>query len=865
MIWHSSEIDEVLKELGVDEKKGLHNGVADMRLEQYGYNKITNIEKPTFRRRLLAQLNNRYVYVLVIVALVSLLLSIIYKNGNYYSPLLIILIVVANAFISAMNLYRSDTALSSLKSISNPQATVVRDGITMQIPSDELVPGDIILLKEGDYITADARIIEENGLRCNEAVITGEGIPTEKRAKVVVEDISPIEKRINMVYSGCSVVHGTARAVVVETGLNTEVGRTSAIIQQTGEDRLPMQDALDEAGKIVNIVILAVCVIFFVLGLAHNFTTELPFAEMTVGLLLDAVALAVAAIPEGLPAISAIVIALGIQRIIKDNIVIKNTRSIEVLGKTTVICTDKTGILTRNKMILSRIFDGDKITDLSRDVVDEKTAMVLSLATACTTLDNDATEETIERACVQYNSQSLVDIEHMFPRMGVIPFDSERKTMTTVNMVNGRPMAIVKGAPEIVVPKCVGCDEGKILALNNELASEALRVICIAVRPLDEIPSDPTPEMIECQLTFVGLLGLVDPPRPEAIKAIKTCDGAGIRTIMITGDNFTTAKAIAEQLGILREGTEAINGTQLAEMSDEELYNNIEKYSVYARVTPSDKQRILTAWQKKGETVTVTGDSVADQDALAAADIGCAIGRAGADVAKGSADIIIGNNSFASIVDAIRESRGLFDNIKKSVCYLLSCNMAEVIVYLVTVMFMGKAPLAAVQLLWINLLTDCAPAISLSIEKAESAVMRGRTSTLTGGRMFDMRCAVSIAVQALYMAIITLVSYIIGGAVYGTTMAFTTLGMAQIFHSYNIRTSRSVFRSNPFANKFMAYLTVITLFVIMFLIFTPAGFAFGLTIPDFWHFAVSVVLALSIVPICEIEKHFFGRKKSLKK
>ena len=864
MIWHSSEIDEVLSELSVDEKKGLHNGVADMRLEQYGYNKITNIEKPTFRRRLLAQLNNRYVYVLVIVAIVSLILSVIYKNGNYYSPLLIILIVIANAFISALNLYRSDNALSSLKSISNPQATVVRDGITMQIPSDELVPGDIILLKEGDYITADSRIIEENGLRCNESAITGEGIPAEKRASVVVEDIAPIEKRVNMVYSGCSVVHGTARAVVVETGLNTEIGRTSAIIQQTGEDRLPMQNALDEAGKIVNIVILAVCVVFFVLGLAHNFTVK-PFADMTVRLLLDAVALAVAAIPEGLPAISAIVIALGIQRIIKDNIIIKNTRSIETLGKTTVICTDKTGILTRNKMILSRIFDGDKLTDLTKDSPDDKTSMVLTLATACTTLDNDATDETIERACVQYNSQSLVDIENMFPRMGIIPFDSERKSMTTINMVNGRPMAIVKGAPEIVVPKCVGCDAEKVLALNDQLAAQALRVICIAVRPLEEIPSDPTPETVACELTFVGLLGLVDPPRPEAIKGIKTCDGAGIRTIMITGDNFITAKAVAEQLGILRDGTEAITGAQLAEMSDDELFDNIEKYSVYARVTPSDKLRILTAWQKKGETVTVTGDSVADQEALAAADIGCAIGKTGADVAKGSADIIIGNNSFASIVDAIRESRGLFDNIKKSVCYLLSCNMAEVIVYLVTALFIGKAPLAAVQLLWINLLTDCAPAISLSIEKAESAVMRGRASTMTGSRMFDMKCAIDIAVQAVYMAVITLVAYIIGGAAYGTTMAFTTLGISQILHSYNIRTTRSVFRSNPFSNSFMTYSSIITLFVILFLIFTPAGFVFGLTIPKFWQFAVSVALAVSIIPLCEIEKCIFVAKKGHKK
>ena len=863
MIWHSSEITEVLKELSVDENKGLANGVADMRLEQYGPNKISNIENPTFLRRFLTQLNNRYVYLLVVIALLSFVLSLVYKSGDYYSPLLIILIVVANAFISALNLYRSDNALNSIKSISSPQATVLRDGITQQISSDELVVGDIILLKEGDYITADARIIEENGLRCNESVITGESVPAEKRADSVVEDITPIDKRINMVYSGCSVVHGTAKAVVVETGLNTEIGRTSAIIQQTGADKLPLQNTLDEAGRIVNIVVIAVCVIFFALGLVHNFTVK-PFAAVTVKTLLQSVALAVAAIPEGLPAISTIVIALGIQRIIKENIIIKKTDALENLGKTTVICTDKTGILTRNKMELSFIFDGDKLTDLKNETPDEKTSMVLSLATACTTLDNDATERAIERACIDINSRSLVDIEHLFPRMGTIPFDLERKTMTTVNMVNGHPVAIVKGAPEIVVEKCVGCDKDAILKLNDELAAKALRMLCIAVRPLDEIPSDPTPELVEHDLTFVGLLGLLDPPRPEAVSGIECCDGAGIRTVMITGDNFITAKAVAEEMGILKEGTMAITGAELAEMSDEELAENIEKYSVFARVSEGDKLRILAAWQSRGEVVAVTGDSIADQEALAAADIGCAIGSAGADVAKGSADIIISSNSFSCVVDAIRESRGMFDNIRKSVSYLLSCNMAEVLVFLITMIFMGKAPIAAVQLLWINLLTDCAPAISLSMERAEPSVMRGRKSFLTGVRLFDGACALNIALQAVFIAVITLVAFLIGGNTFGTTMAFMTLGIAQILHAYNIRTSGSIVLSNPLANKFMTYSTIITLFVILFLVFTPAGFVFGLTIPSFWQFAVSLGLAVLIVPFCELTKLVFTKAWTVK-
>ena len=853
MIWHSSEIDDVLSELSVDKINGLSNGEADMRLEQYGHNVIENIEKPTFIKRFISQINTKSVYILTVVALICFAVSLVYKQNNLYSPLLIIAIIVLNALISAYNLYKGDSALNSLKSVTNPVATVVRDGIVKQVFSDELVAGDIILLKEGDYITADARLIETNSFRCNEFSLTGESVPVDKNADITVEDITPIEGRNNMVFSGCNVVHGTAKAVVTATGLETEIGHTSSIIQQTGADKLPLQTSLDTTGKIVNTIIIVICVIAFIIGLIQNFSSNEPFATMTLRTMLNSVALAVAAIPEGLPAISTVVIALGLNRIIRDGIIIKKTESIEMLGKTTVICSDKTGVLTRNKMTLSCIYDGEQTVTLDDNALDEKSAMTLRLAATCSTLDNDSTEQAIKNACIKYNSMSQNDIENAFPRVGIIPFDSERKTMTSINIINGKPFAIVKGATEMLIEKCNNCDIKKILEVNDSMAQEALRVVCIAIRPLNDIPANPTPESIEQDLTFVGLLGLVDPPRKEAIDGISSCERAGIRTVMITGDNILTAKAVARRIGILKDGTEAISGSDLALLSDEELKVNINKYSVFARITPDDKLRIVKAFKENGEIVTVTGENYNDSDVLLNADVGCAMGRLGTDIAKGNADIIIANNNFISIVRAIKESRGLFANIKKSVTYLLSCNFAEIITYIAGMLIFGAPPLAAVQLLWINLLTDCAPAISLSKEKAENGVMLEKPTT---GRIFSWNSVFNITIEALYISLITVLAYFIGvkwGVDIAVTMAFATIGTAQIFHSFNIRSTRSVLnRTKP--NKFMRITTVITLFIMFFAVLTPVGTILGLKVLNTAQFFISLGLAFSVIPFCEIFK-----------
>ena len=530
MIWHSTASEEILRELEVDDKKGLPNGVADMRLKEYGINVIARVERPTYFKRFLGQLKSKTVIALIVISLLSFAVSLMYNEADFFAPLLIIAIVLINAAVSAYHLHNCDNALDSMKSITNPSVTVMREGIVRTVDSSILVPGDIILLETGDFISADARIIESNEFRCNESMLTGDEVPVEKSGEGVYEDITAIENRLNMVFSGTSVVHGNAKAVVVATGLNTEIGRTSAILQQTGEKTLPLEGELDGIGKIVNIIILSICLIVFIIGMVLNFNSG-NFASTTLKMLMNAVALAVAAIPEGLPAIATIVIAIGIKRIVEDKIIIKDSEALEWLGKTNVICADKTGVLTRNKMKLAKIFDGDKLTDIENEPIDEKTALVLKLATACSTLNNDSTEDAIKKACLAYNSMSEKDIESFFPKLAVIPFDSERKTMTVITMINERPFAIVKGAPEIVVPNCVGCKAEEILKLNSALCNDALRIVAIAIRPLDNIPANPNPEDIEHSLTFVGLLGLYDPPRDNVVEDIKICEQAGIKTV----------------------------------------------------------------------------------------------------------------------------------------------------------------------------------------------------------------------------------------------------------------------------------------------------------------------------------------------
>lgn len=855
MIWHSSTAKDVLAHFNVNDKNGLTNSEAEERLEIYGQNIISKLEKPSFISRFLSQLNNKMVIALIIIAIISFIVSMVYNLVNGAMPLLIIAIVIINALISAYHMQNCDDAMDKIRNFTNPSVTVLRDGMSKVINAANLVTGDIIILEEGDYIPADARIIDSNEFRCNEANLTGIEIPIEKNGDSILEDIALVENRCNMVFCGCSVVHGNAKAIVTATGLNTEIGKSSAILQQTGDEKLPLQNELDVIGKFTNGAIIAVCAVIFLISVIQNFNTD-KFAAMTIQMLVNSVALAVAAIPEGLPTIATNVIALGVKRILNDGIIVKDIGAVEILGKTDVLCSDKTGVLTRNKMIVTKIFDGDKICDLSENSPDEKILTVLKLATACSTLQNDSTEDAIKKACLTYNSMSSEDIKNVFPVISFVPFDSDRKSMSIITMMNKQPVAIVKGAPEIVLPNCSNCNSDAILNLNEQLAQEGLRIVCIAMKPLTELPANPTAEEIENDLIFAGLVALDDPPREGVVEDIAACKNAGITTVMITGDNLVTAKTVARRIGILCDGTEAITGEMLNQMSDEELTENIEKYSVFARITPSDKLRIVKAWQSTGRTVTITGDGLEDAESIALADVGCAIGKYGTDVVKGNADIIISNNRFHSILKAIRESRGLFSNIRKSVFYLFSSNFAEILTILFGLLFFKNMPVAAVLLLWINLLTDSAPAISLSLEKAEKTVLSKKNIGVS--RIFDLKSSVLITIQSVFIAIITLLTFALstdfGDIAFASTFAFSVLAMTQIFHCFNCKFEGTISFKKLFNNSFMNMSVLVSLFIIIFLIVTPAGAVFGLKTLNFVQLIICLIISLSIIPANELFK-----------
>ena len=859
MIWHNATANEVMEHFGVDGKKGLANGSIDEKIENFGQNVVTNSNRKTLLTSFLSQLNNKMVIVLIVVSVLSFILSLAYNQPSPFSAFLIIAIVLINAFLSAYHVYKCDIAFDNIKHASNHAVTVLRDGIIRSVNSAYIVPGDIIILEEGDYIPADARIIESSEFRCNEFSITGSDIPTEKSADAVLEDITPLENRSNMVFAGCSVAHGFAKAIVTATGLFTENGKTAAMSEQSGETKLPLQNQLDFIGRIANIIIFSICALVFLIAMIQNFSSG-SFAAMTVGVLLNSVALAVAAIPEGLPMIATIVIALGFNRILNDNIIIKDAGAVELLGKTDVLCCDKTGVLTRNKMQVSKIFDGKDICNLNDETPNEKMLSILKIATACSTLNNDSTEYAIEKACLSYNSMSIDDINNIFPHVAEISFDSNRKTMSVITMINKTPYAIVKGAVETLIENCSDCDKEAVLKLNDEFASEGLRIVAIGLRKLTELPANPIADEIERDLTFVGLIALDDPPRDDVIEDIEACKKAGIKVVMITGDNPLTAKTVARRIGIFMDDSLMITGAELNDMTDEELCENIDKYSVFARVSANDKLRIVKAWKSKKMRVTITGDSISDVDSLSEADVGCAIGRYGADVAKGNADIIITNNRFHSILLAIKESRGLFSNIKKSVFYLFSCNFAELLFVLIGLLIFRKFPIAALPLLWINLITDSAPAISLSMESAEKEIMETK-STFDFTRIFDLRSILLVLAEGFYIAIMTLIAFAIGNGfgdfATASTMAFSVLGLSQIFHCYNCKYLGQLIGNKVFGNKFMNYSALLALFVLIFLTVTPAGYLFGFKALRFANLIICLLLSVSVIPAVELIKLTF--------
>ncbi len=852
MIWHSHTAEQVVQELQTDPAMGLSSDTAAQRLQEYGENRLQEKKPLTFFQRFARQMKDTMVIILLVAAAISLALCF-YEQffsghaGDWIEPIVIVAIVLLNAVLGVMQESKAEAALAALKNLSAPHAKVRRDGQLTTLPAYELVPGDIVELEAGDLVPADCRVLEAYSLKSNESALTGESLPVEKAAEGVYEDITPLADRTNMLYASCGVTNGKAVAAVVATGMQSEMGHIASMLEGEKDSETPLQQKMTQLGKILGLVALAVCVVIFIVGLC--------FKMGILDMFMTAVSLAVAAIPEGMPAIVTIVLALGVQRMVKKNAIIRRLPAVETLGSASVICSDKTGTLTQNRMTLRRAFVGKQMVELDGIKQAPGLEQLIRLAALCTDAEivtENGKEKLIgdptETAILAYlrvigydKSELLTDM----PRIGELPFDSERKCMTSVHVAGEQTIVIVKGAPEMVLARCIKGPVEEAREANTAMAGDALRVLAVAFKILDTAPAVYTPEELECDLTLAGLVGMIDPPRPEVKAAIHDCDTAGIRTVMITGDNVVTASAIAQELGILHAGEAAITGQELEALSEEELDENIQQYRVYARVTPADKIRIVKAWQKRGDVVAMTGDGINDAPALKAADIGCAMGITGTDVAKGAADITLMDDNFSTIVTAAKEGRGIYDNIRKAVSFLLSCNLGEILTVFIAILLWRETPLLPIQLLWINLVTDSLPALALGVEPPEADIMhrkpRGRNESLFSGGV-----GVGALWQGGMFAVLTLVAYFIGSRIWndtalGGTMAFAALALGQLVHAVNMRSSHSLFRvgllSNPsmigaFFGSLVLLLTVLLIPGVqgVFSLIPMSGIAWGVVI-----------------------------------
>lgn len=860
---HNTPQEDLLKELRTSLEAGLSSQEAQQRLGQYGENKLAEKKKKTNLQRFLEQFKDAMIIILLLAAAVSFVVACFgHDPMEFFEPLLILLIVVLNAVLGMVQEAKAEKALDALKSMSAPHARVLRDGKEQVIDAAQLVPGDVIRLEAGDFIPADARLLKSVSLKSEESALTGESVPSEKDAAALVEEKAPLGDRSNMVFSGCSVTYGTATAVVTGTGMNTEMGKIAGLLEGEEEGQTPLQQKLAQLGKYLGFVALAACAVIFVVGLINGINVLEIF--------MTAVSLAVSAIPEGLPAIVTIVLAIGVQRMVKKNALIRRLPAVETLGSASVICSDKTGTLTQNRMTLVKLWvEGEQELETVSTSNTQAARELLRYGALCcdgsVVYKEDGTEqhigdptETSILVAAHKNGMEQDELNRQYPRLAELPFDSDRKLMTSVNQIDGKIVAIVKGAFDMMAARCVSGDLEAAKEKNDEMSRGALRVLAVGYKFLEEAPEDPTSEELENGLTLLGLVGMIDPPRPEAKAAVATCRQAGIKPVMITGDHVVTASAIAKELGILGDGDKAITGAQLDAMTEEQLDQEVEHISVYARVSPENKIRIVKAWQRKGQVVSMTGDGVNDAPALKAADIGCAMGITGTDVAKGAADMTLTDDNFATIVDAVREGRGIYANIKKVVGFLLGTNIGEVLTVFFAMILWHKTPLLSMQLLWINLVTDSLPAISLGMEAVEADVMDHKPKPKSEG-IFAHGLGIQVVLQGCMFALLTLAAFVLGQRFGGSleagqTMAFMVLALTQIVQSFNMRSQRSLFAIGPFSNKKLNGAALLSLALVCLVLFTPVRIAFGLVLLPAWLYLVGLGLILVPLPVMELAK-----------
>jgi Ca2+-transporting ATPase len=897
MQWHNLSVEEVLRELKVSPEKGLSQTEVNERQRIFGKNILTAKKGQSLLVRFFAQFADFMIIILIFAAAISFIVSLIDKEPDFIDPIIILVIIIVNASLGLLQEERAKKALEALKKMSAPTAHVLRDGKFAVIESSDLVPGDIIYLETGAYVPADARLISTVNLKVEEASLTGESHPVDKDASVVLRTETNPADRINLVMATSTITYGRGMAVVTETGMSTQVGHIARMIMEDDTPMTPLQKRLSKTGKVLGTAAMVICASIFVMGLLK----QLPVFDM----FMTSVSLAVAAIPEGLPAIVTIMLSLGVQRMAKKNAVIRKLPAVETLGSATVICSDKTGTLTQNVMTVTHIssIEGKEKAGSSFG------NFLLSHAALCTDarLQEDGNSVTVtgeptEKALVlaAYNTGISKDnLDATYKRIGEIPFDSVRKCMTTVHKSSDNTYrSITKGAFDFLIKKCSSYyyngkqyplsnkERSRFNTLNNQMTEKALRVIAVAYKNLPSTGIKGDIKELENDLTFIGLIGMIDPPRNEVREAVNTCKQAGIKPVMITGDHILTAKAIARDLGILTDRDDAITGDVINLMSDEELAKNISKYSVFARVSPEHKVRIVKAFQSRGEVVAMTGDGVNDAPALNAADIGCAMGISGTDVAKNAADMILTDDNFATIVAAVKEGRGIYDNIKKAVHFLLSSNIGEILTIFTAILFGLPTPLVAVQLLWVNLVTDSLPAISLGVDPVDKDIMTKKPISPAKG-MFADGLAFKIVFEGLMIGALALVAYSIGyfyydvPAIYasltgniindaptsyipwvGRTMSFAVLSLSQLFHAFNMRSEHSLSKIGLFSNMKLVYSFIICSILQISVITIPALAKVFQVVPltlRQW----ALVLFLSFVPIIvvELQKLLNSRRK----
>ena len=863
---YSQSADEVLKALGSDAKTGLSGAEAAKRLAEHGPNRLRGKKKKSWAARFFAQFKDVMIICLIVAAIVSFVVAARGDDAKeFLEPALILVIVVLNAVIGVAQESRAEKALDALQNLSAPHTRVIRDGVEQVIDAADVVPGDIIRLEAGDSVPADARLLRAVSLKSEESALTGESVPSEKDADAAVAADAPLGDRVTMLYSGCSISYGTALAVVTDTGMKTEMGKIANLLEGAGETKTPLQEKLAQLGRYLGIVALVACAVIFVIGLIN----KIPPLEI----FMTAVSLAVSAIPEGLPAIVTVVLSIGVQRMVKKNAIIRRLPAVETLGSASVICSDKTGTLTQNRMTLVRTWcDGDAESKQFNFAEEQTEAArnLLRLSALC--CDGSVTVEDGKEKHIGDPTETALVLGAMrigmpkdalnaeFPRVAELPFDSDRKLMTTVNRMGNRLVVITKGAFDSLAPRCVAGNLDAAKQQTEQMSADALRVLAVGYKYLDELPGTVTSETLENGLTFAGLVAMIDPPRPEARDAVAVCRRAGIKPVMITGDHVVTASAIARDLGILADGDRAITGAELDAMSDDELDAQVEHIAVYARVSPENKIRIVRAWQRKGQVVSMTGDGVNDAPALKAADIGCAMGITGTDVAKGAADMTLTDDNFATIVDAVREGRGIYANIRKVVGYLLGTNIGEILTVFFAMILWHKTPLLSMQLLWINLITDSLPAISLGMEAVESDVMERRPKPKNEG-IFANGFGLRTVLQGVMFGVLSLAAYkigeILGGSEsYGQTMAFLVLGFSQIVQSYNMRSEHSLFKIGFFTNRTLNWAALLSLALSAIVLFTPARVAFGLELLTLPMYGIALGLVLVPLLVMECSKAF---------